>query len=552
MSVRVRNTDFSEEMEQRMSEVPSPNKALTLVVTCLGSFMLLLDTSIVTLALPRIQTDLHASLSGLQWTVDAYILPFAVLMLTAGTLGDRFGRKRLFLGGLVIFVLGSLCSGLAPTLGWLLCGRAIQGVGASALSTGSLSVLVAAFPDHRARTQAIGLWSGVSNVALAAGPLLGGLLVQVGSWPAIFLVNIPIGVVAFFIAWPALSESRNPHARSIDLPGQLLVIAGLACLVVALIEASSLGWSSPVILGLFGGAIVFFIAFLVVETRVAEPLLPLTLFRSRAFSIANSVGFVAGLTALSTIFFIAQYFQEVQGTSVLVAGLRTLPISIGAFIMAPIAGTLAGRIGARIPMTIGALVCGGAIFLLTRVLEPTTSYASLWWILAAMGLGLGLTLSPATAAVFTATPPDRTGLGSSMFTTSNEIGNTLGIAVIGALVLQQFTHNIVTQLTQRGISSAMSATVANTVAAAGALANHASLPVSLPLAASSLHQAFNQAFVDALHGSFLISSVLLVGAALLVGLAFKQDQIATHPKQVEEASETLGAPVVIAVDVQEG
>src|ERR1700753_3475987 len=202
-------------------------------------------------------------------------------------------------------------------------------------------------------------------------------------------------------------------------------------------EASSLGWTSPAILGLFGGAIIFLAAFLFVETRVADPLLPLALFRSRAFSVANIVGFIAGLTALSTIFFIAQYFQEVQGTSVLVAGLRTFPISIGAFIMAPIAGGIAGRIGARIPMTIGTLVCGGAIFLLTRVLEPTTSYASIWWVLAAMGLGFGLTLRPAPAAFSTATPPDRTGLGSSMFTTSNEIGNTLGIAVIGALVLQQ-------------------------------------------------------------------------------------------------------------------
>jgi MFS family permease len=241
----------------------------------------------------------------------------------------------------------------------------------------------------------------------------------------------------------------------------------------------------------------------------------------------------------------------VQGASVLTAGLRTLPISMGAFIMAPIAGTIAGRIGTRLPMTLGLLLCGGAIFLLTRVLEPTTSYASLWWILALMGLGLGLTLSPATASVFTATPSNRTGLGSSMFTTSNEIGNTLGIAVIGALVLQQFNGNIVTQLTQRGISAATSTQVAQTVAAAGAQANHTSLPVQLPLAASSLQQAFNQAFVDALHSSFLVSSLLLIAAALLVGLAFKQDQVVVPTEQAEETPGPLGTPVVAAVEVQE-
>ena len=534
-----------------MSKVQSPNKAITLVVTCLGSFMLLLDTSIVTLALPRIQVDLHASLADLQWTVDAYILPFAVLMLTAGTLGDRFGRKRLFLSGLSLFVIGSLISGCASTLGWLFLGRAVQGLGAAALSTGSLSVLVAAFPDQRARTQAIGLWSGISNVALALGPLLGGLLVQIGSWPAIFLINVPIGLVALILAWPGLSESRNPQARHLDLPGQVLVVAGLACLVTGLIEGSSLGWSSAGILSLFVGAVILLMAFLFTETRVREPLLPLSLFRSRAFSIANLVGFIGGLTALSTIFFIAQYFQEVQGESVLVAGVHTFPISIGAFIMAPIAGGIASRIGSRLPMAIGMLVCGGAIFLLTRTLEPSTSFASLWWMLALMGIGLGLTLSPATAAVFSATPPNRTGLGSSMYTTSNEIGNTLGVAVMGAVVVQQFAGNILAQLSQRGVAGTESSNVANKIAAAGAQAGHNQLLTQLPLSAAEVQQVINQAFVDALHGSMLISSLILLAGAVLVAVAFKQAQPASTIDPAEEAQGTLGAPVIAAVDTKE-
>src|SRR5215470_3898633 len=205
-----------------MNAIQRKSSVITLVVTCLGSFMILLDASIVTLALPRIQADLHTGLSDLQWTIDAYTLPFAVLMLTAGTLGDRFGRKRLFLVGLVLFLLGSTLCGFAPTLGWLLFGRVVQGVGAAALSTGSLSVLAAAFSDPRARAQAIGLWAGVSGVALAAGPLLGGLLVQVWNWPAIFFVNLPVGLLALVLAWPGLAESRNPDARHIDLPGQFL------------------------------------------------------------------------------------------------------------------------------------------------------------------------------------------------------------------------------------------------------------------------------------------------------------------------------------------
>ncbi len=530
-----------------MSETSRPNKAITLVVTCLGSFMLLLDTSIVTLALPRIQADLHANLADLQWTVDAYILPFAVLMLTAGTLGDRFGRKRLFLAGLILFVLGSLVSGSAQTLAWLLAGRALQGIGAAALSPGSLSVLVAAFPDQRARTQAIGAWSGLSGIALAIGPLAGGVLVQLWNWPAIFLVNIPIGLLALVLAWPGLSESRNPHARHIDIPGQVLVVAGLTCLVMAIIESSSLGWTSPVILGLILAAVVLLVIFLIVETRVREPLLPLQLFGRRAFSVANLVTFLTAFATLSTIFFVAQYFQQVQGNSVLEAGLRTFPISMGAFLMAPFAGVIAGRIGSRLPMVVGALLTGGAIFLLTRLTEPDTSYASLWWVLALMGLGLGLILSPATAAVFSATPANRIGLGSSMYNTSNEVGNTLGVAVIGALVVQQFASNIATQLTQHGLSAQVSANLAQQLATAGAQASQIPLPSQVSISADVLHNAIRQAFVDALHGTFLISAICLLVAAAAVIIFFKQPA----PEVSAEAPETplaADAPIAAIAD----
>jgi DHA2 family methylenomycin A resistance protein-like MFS transporter len=196
-------------------------------------------------------------------------------MLTAGTLGDRFGRKRLFLAGLVLFTVGSLLCGLAPTLGWLLAGRAVQGVGAAAIMPGSLAVLAAAYPEPRKLAQAISLWAGVSGLGLAAGPLIGGVLIQLANWPAIFFVNLPVGVVALVLGWPLLAESRNPRAQSLDLPGQVLVTAALVCVILALIESSSYGWTSPLILGLFAGAAVCLAAFLVVEARVREPMLPL-------------------------------------------------------------------------------------------------------------------------------------------------------------------------------------------------------------------------------------------------------------------------------------
>lgn len=519
-------------------------QAMTLIVTCLGSFMILLDASIVTLALPAIQATLHASLADLQWTIDAYTLPFAVLMLGAGTLGDRFGRKRVFLFGLILFLLGSALCGFTSTLGWLLSGRVVQGVGAAALSTSSLSVLAVAFPDPRGRAQAIGLWSSVSGVALAAGPLLGGLLVQVGNWPAIFFVNIPLGLLAILLAWPFLLESRNPDARRIDLPGQLLAIGGLTCLVMAIIQGGSLGWTSPMILGLFLGAGVLLLAFLLVEMRAREPLLPLPLFGSRVFSIANVVTMTTSFATFGPIFFLAQYFQQIQGYNVLEAGLRTIPISMGTFLTAPLAGRLAGRVGSRLPIILGTLTLGLALLFLMD-LKPSTDYALLWWKLALLGIGFGLTVTPVTAAIFAATPIQRAGLGASMANTSNRIGMTLSVAVLGAFVTQQFASNILTQLGQHGVPAALGATLAQKMARTGAQASQNSLASHSPLPLATLHQILNQAFVDALHSSFLICGICLFSATLLVVLGFKQSTA-----NVEEVQAPATVPAALIEEAQ--
>src|SRR5262245_33167101 len=286
--------------EELMRTTARASQVITLVVTALGLFMVFLDASIGNVALPTIQANFDAQLSDLQWLVDAYILPLAALMLTAGALGDHFGRKRLFLAGLVLFVLGSLLCALAPSLAFLLVGRMVQGVGAAALSPGSLAVLVAAFPEPRQRAQAIGLWAGISGVGLAAGPLIGGVLIQLASWPAILFVNLPLGVFALALVWPALAESRNPTAQRIDLPGQVLVTGALVCLIMALIESSSHGWTSAVIVGLFAGAAVCLAAFLLVEGSVREPMVPLGLFASRVFSVANLAALLLGFVMMGT------------------------------------------------------------------------------------------------------------------------------------------------------------------------------------------------------------------------------------------------------------
>jgi EmrB/QacA subfamily drug resistance transporter len=534
-----------------MSTTHRTSQVITLLVTCLGLFMVLLDASIVNVALPTIQADLHANLSDLQWVIDAYTLPLAALMLTAGTLGDRFGRKRIFLAGLVLFLIGSTLCGFAPTLGWLLFGRVVQGAGAAALLPGSLSVLVAAFPEPRQRAQAIGLWAGISGVALAAGPLVGGVLIQLSSWPAIFFVNLPIGVVALALGWPLLAESRNPKAQGIDLPGQVLVTGFLVCLILALIESSSYGWTSPLILGLFSGAAVLLAAFLLVEARAREPLLPLRLFSNRVFSVANVAALLLFFAMLGTFFFVTQFLQAVQGYTALEAGLRTLPTTMGIFLIAPLAGLLTARLGPRLPTVLGALMAGGALLLVMRI-EPDSSYATLWWDFGLVGIGFGLMISPLTAAVLSATPPQRAGLGSSVNITSRQVGGALGVAVLGTVVLQQFASNIASQLSQRGVPGPLGATIASRIASAGAQAGQVQLSGRLPLSPAALHQAINQAFVDALHVSFFITGIIMLVTAVLVGFLLWQKQPVTNTSVAPaETQVTREAHEAFAVDAQE-
>jgi DHA2 family methylenomycin A resistance protein-like MFS transporter len=525
-----------------MSKTQRASKVITLVVTCLGSFMVLLDATIVVTALPTIQSHLHANLSDLQWAVDAFTLSFAALILTGGTLGDRFGRKRFFLLGLVLFLIGSTLCGFAPTLDWLLFGRVVQGVGAAVLAPGSLSVLAAAFPEPRERAQVIGIWAGVSGLGLAAGPLAGGWLIQIASWPAIFFVNLPVGVVALVLSVPLLAESRNPNARRIDLPGQILVTGTLVCLVMALIEGSSRGWTSGLILGLFIGSAVLLVAFLLVEIRAREPMVPLQLFVNRVFWVANVASIVLGFAMMGSLFFLVQFLQDVQGYTAFEAGLRTLPVSVGMFAVAPFIGRLTARLGARLPIVLGGLFAATSLFVLATTLQPDTSYATLWWQITLFGIGCGFMLTPLTAAVLSTTPPERSGLGSSLLNTSRQIGITLGVAVLGAFVLQQFPGNIVSQLTQRGLPASVSATIAGKMAAAGAGASQVPETGNLPLPLAVLHQAISQAFVDTLHTTLLIAGICLLATTLLVACLLWQKQPATKTSGVPaEANVLTGA-----------
>ncbi len=302
-------------------------KVLTLTLSCFGLFMVLLDVTIVNNALPSIQRNLGASLSGLQWIIDAYTLVFASLLLTTGALSDRQGRKRWFMIGLATFTIGSALCGLAPKLGVLVGARDLQAVGGAALSPASLA-LTSAFPDARERAQAIGLWSGVSGLSLAAGPLIGGALVDGPGWRWVFFVNLPVGVIAFLAAARFLAESVNPRPRRLDLAGQVLTIVTLGSLVYGLIEGGAKGWTSAQILGALALAAVGLVALLLVESRQEEPMLELRFFRSASFSGTNLIGFLTFFALLGFTFFNTLYFQEIRGYSAFGAGLLGLPATI--------------------------------------------------------------------------------------------------------------------------------------------------------------------------------------------------------------------------------
>ncbi|WP_308290065.1 MFS transporter [Streptomyces cylindrosporus] len=404
-----------------------------LVVTCLGQFMVLLDNTIVGAALPDMQHRLDTGLTGLQWIVDAYVLLVAMLLLSGGVFADRFGRKRVYLSGVAVFTAASVLCSVAPSVGWLVAGRVLQGVGAAALSPASLALLVAAHPAPQERVRAIGLWAGLSGIGLAAGPVAGGVLAQAFGWPAIFLVNVPIGVVLLVAGRRVLQESRNPDARALDIPGTILSALGVGTLAYALIEGGSRGWTSPVILGGFAAAAVLLAAFVTVEGRHPAPMLPPGLFGQRLFTVSNSAMIVVGFALMGSSFFFSQFFVDVQGSSILRAGLQSLPATLAMVVVSPFAGRLAASYGYRSVVT-GGLTLAGLGLLTLGALHTDTGYVNVWWRLATVGVGFALAMSPLTGAAIQAVAPQEGGLASGISSTTRQIGAVLGVAVLGAVV----------------------------------------------------------------------------------------------------------------------
>ena len=396
-------------------------------------FMICLDNTVVNVALPAIQRDLHVGLSQLEWTINGYTLTFAVLLLLGGKLADYLGRRRIFLLGMAIFVVASLVCGLATSGATLIGARAVQGIGSALMMPATLSLITVTFPREE-RGRAIGIWAAVSVSALALGPLVGGVLIQHASWKWIFFVNVPIGIIGYTIGRAVIPESRDTslHQR-LDLAGIAASALALFLLTFGLIEANRFGWSSPTIAGCFLGAAAAFTVFVVLELRRPTPMLDLGLFRSSTFAGANVVELLIMVVMFGVFFFTSVYLQIVAGWSPVQTGAMFLPLTCIMILEAPIAGRVSDRIGSRWLMSAGMLVLGVAVLLLSRTGEQPR-FSALLVAFVVGGIGIGLTLTPAMAAVLGSVPEDQSGVAAGVLDTFRQVGGALGVAVMGAIV----------------------------------------------------------------------------------------------------------------------
>ena len=495
---------------------------------CFALFMIMLDNTVVNVALPSIQRSLNASTSSLEWTVNAYTLSFAVLLVTGGRLGDLFGRRKIFLAGVVIFACSSAAIGFSPSDTWLVAWRAVQGVGSALMMPATLSIITNAFPPEE-RGKAIGTWAGVSAMALAIGPVVGGFLVESVSWQSIFFLNLPVAVGAVVIALFAVRESRDETVeRSVDIPGVLTLTTGLAALVLALVEGNGWGWGSGLELAMFALAAVGLTAFALVERRRKAPMVDFSFFRSRTFLGANIVAFIVSFAMLAMFFFLALYMQNIRGYSPLQAGVRFLPSTVMIIIIAPLAGRLADRVGSRPLITFGLLAVSGALFWQSH-LTVSSGYGALLPGFMLMGVGMGFVMSPMSLAAMNAVDRAKAGVASGILSMNRMVGGTFGVAILGALVAT-LGRSKIDELLPR-LPGAARSKLADGLGSGG-------VAHGIP---ARVIDASQQAFVYSLHyGLLLGSGVALLGALAAFTLIRKRSDEQIEAAAVAEPEASSG------------
>ncbi|MBS2535702.1 MFS transporter [Catenulispora sp. NF23] len=525
-------TGSGPESEAAPGEPTSRRKALILGTLCITLFMAMLDNVVVNTALPKIGSQLHAGVTGLQWVVEGYSLVYAALLLTGGTLGDRFGRKRVFLAGVVGFTLGSMLCALSGSIGELVTARMVQGVGAAMLTPGSLSIIRNTFPDSRERARAIGLWSGISGLGLALGPAVGGPLVDAFGWSSVFWINVPIGAVALLVGWRVLPEFHDGRDR-FDIPGQITGALGFGALVFALIEGPSSGWGSVKVLTAAAIALLALVSFVVIEATRATPMLDLSFFRDRVISGALLSGFMVSFGMFGALFFLPLLMQDVYGWSPTMAGIGSLPATASIMVAAPVAGIVTGRLGPRPALVTGLLLCAASLGGLS-LYGLGAHYGSYVWTLPVMGLGMGLSFAPVSVAVLERVPAPKAGIASAVTNTMREVGGVVGIAALGAILTSRMTGLLGHKLHALGVDAGHSHQVVGAVTNGGAGGITASRALPPPL-----RDTVDSSFVQALHLALRSGAGLLALAAIAAWLLLRAKadrQVLAQPSEVAAPS----------------
>lgn len=503
------------------------NPWTVLVVLCGALLITGLDNTIVNVALPTIQRDLRASTAELQWVVDSYTVMFAGLLVLAGTLGDRFGRKRLFLIGLIVFTLGSLGGTLASSADQLSLARAVMGVGGACIMPSTLSIIVQTFPDARARAQAIGIWAGVSGLGVAIGPVIGGLLLEHFNWNAVFAVNPPVAVVVLIAAFLLVPESQDPSRPRLDLLGAGLWAVSLISLILTIIQLPDRGLAAPTITTLLIG-VVGLLAFFLWERRAPRPLIPLTLFRNATFSVSLTLVAMLYFALFGAMFFFPQFLQLVEGMSPLESGLTLVPAALCLTIAATVSPMLAQRLGSRTMVVLGLSVVTVGLASASIFANGTPGW-QVALTMALVGLGMGLTLPHATNGVLSCVPKERAGIGSAMNETTGEVGGALGVAVLGALLSSAYRDQINQAIADAGaaasqIPQAVLEAVRESLAAATLAVGQAPEQLREPITATA-----GAAFVAGMDTAVWIGACVTAAGALIAAFFF--------PKRLAKASE---------------
>jgi EmrB/QacA subfamily drug resistance transporter len=518
----------------------------TLGAMCFALFMIMLDNTIVNVALPSIQKDLGASISGLEWTINGYTLSFAVLLATGGRLGDIFGRRLMFMAGVVIFALSSATAGFAPNETALVLSRVVQGVGAALMMPGTLSIITDAFPAHE-RGKAMGTWAGVSALALAVGPVLGGFLTEHVSWRAIFYVNIPVAIGAVLATLFAVRESRDTSVgREVDFAGVAVLTVGLTALVLALVEGNAWGWGSPETVGLLALAALALPAFVWVENRVKAPMVQFDLLSDRNFLASVCVAMIISFGMLGVFFFLALYMQDILGYSPLEAGVRFLPSTLMIVGVAPVAGRLSDRFGPRWLIAVGLMIVAASLLSFSHIAVDST-YLDLLPGFMLLGIGIAMTMSPMTSAAMNAVPVQKAGIASGVLSMFRMVGGSLGVAVTGAIFQGLVSSKLDSLLSGSGVSAAQRDAVSEQLGGGSV----AKVPGLSAAQAKEVADAGSEAFVYALGHAMTVSAFVALLGAVIGATAIRAKAKVQTSVEAATAEANPGGEAIAAEEAQE-